>query len=373
MLEEAYFAALQWHVRACHDLAIAATAFDRAGVPWLTFKGPVLAEGIYRRSDLRSYADLDLLVPPDRLRDAIGVLEGIGGELLDRNWHLALTRMHGELHVRLPTGTTADLHWHVVNESTLREAFPADTDDMVSRARTVEIDGRPIRTFTVEDTLVHLALHACTSGGNRLLWCKDLEQAAQQEALDWDAVVARARSWDAGPCVAVMLTVASRAMSFDVAPEVLRALSPGPLWRRLARVTDRLSPLERWDGGGSLLRHVCRSTRSNDRTSMRAMALRLVSLARSGGGSGPHETDRDPRARAPFCSRVEAVGDRKHSLPQWSSRPPSIRGSDPSDVVASVAYGQYGDPRMLRAQKTRYHARVWCHQAGVHYTRSVGP
>ncbi|MEJ7583174.1 MAG: nucleotidyltransferase family protein [Acidimicrobiales bacterium] len=241
-LEEAYFTALQWHVRACHDLAVAPDALERAGVPWLTFKGPVLAEAIYVRHDLRSYADLDLLVSPGRLRDAITALEGAGGQLLDRNWRLARERMHGELHVRMPMGTTVDLHWHVVNEPQLREAFVVRTEELLARARSVDIDGRPVRTLSVEDTLVHLALHACTSGGSRLLWCKDLEQAVGQVGLDWGTVVARACGWGVGPPVATMLTVASQAMHFSIAPEVIRALSPGPLWRGLANATKCVSP-----------------------------------------------------------------------------------------------------------------------------------
>ncbi len=293
-LEQAYFVALRSHACALHDLAIAAEAFERARLPWLTFKGPVLAEHVYRRPDLRSYGDLDLLVSPSRLRDAVVALEAAGGKLLDRNWHLALRHMRGQIHVLLPAGTIADLHWHLLNDPESRRAFPADVHDLLDRARTVELGGHAIRTLAAEDTLVHLALHACTSGGNRLIGCKDLEQAVLRGPVDWRAVVTRAHEWHAGQTTAVMLIVASRALGFEVADETIRALSPGPVWRRLARLADRLAPVEAWNGGGSLVRDVCRSTRRDDWASTYALARRFASFVKSGRRAGPHEVDRDP-------------------------------------------------------------------------------
>jgi hypothetical protein len=293
-LEQAYFVALRSHACALHDLAIAAEALERARVPWLTFKGPVLAEHVYGRADLRAYGDLDLLVSPSRLRDAVRALEAAGGKLLDRNWHLALRHMRGQIHVLLPAGTIVDLHWHLLNDPEVRTAFPADVHDVLDRARTVEIRGDAIRTLAAEDTLVHLALHACTSGGNRLIGCKDLEQAVRRGPVDWPAVVTRAHEWHAGQATAVMLIVASRALRFEVADETIRALSPGPVWRRLARVADRLAPVEAWDGGGSLARDVCRSTRRDDWASTYALARRFASFVKAGRRTGPHEVDRDP-------------------------------------------------------------------------------
>ena len=252
LLEQAYFAGLESHAKCLQDLSIAAEALDAADVPWLAFKGPILSEAVYSRPDLRSYGDLDLLVGPDRLMEATAVLESAGGRLLDRNWQLLLRRMYGEVHVLMPTGTVVDLHWHVLNEEALRLSFPVDTDDLMRKARRVEIGRVWVLTLGPEDTLIHLALHACTSGGNRLLWCKDLEQVVTRQPPDWDALVARARHFRAGLPTAVMLLIASRALDFDVPSTAIRQLSPGPLWRRLAALADRAAPVETWSGGGSV-------------------------------------------------------------------------------------------------------------------------
>ena len=293
-LEAAYHSALQVHLRALHDLRIAGAALDDAGIAWASFKGPVLAEHTYRRHDLRSYSDLDLLVPPTRFREAIAVLERNGGEVLDRNWRLIRERMSGEVHVRLPTGTLADLHWHLFNRVERRRCFPLDTGDVLSRAVVVDVDGVAARTLSPEDTLVHLALHACMSGGTQLLWCKDLEQAVTNASINWDAVVERAVEWRAGPPTAVMLSAASRALDFPVDDEVLRRLSPGPLWRHLTRFADRWSPPEQWSGGRSIRRDLCLASREDDRASAVELMRRIGSLVKKRDRGAPHPTDRDP-------------------------------------------------------------------------------
>lgn len=293
-LQERYHTALQVHLRAVHDLGIAGTALDRAGVGWAAFKGPVLAEHTYRRPDLRSYSDLDLLVAPGELHAAVEALEGCGGTLLDRNWRLVRERMSGELHVLLPTGTVADLHWSLFNREETRRAFPVRTADVLSRAVVVALDATPVRTLGDEDALVHLAVHACLAGGSQLLWCKDLEQAVIHRRVDWDAVVGRAHEWRAGPPTALMIGTASRALDFPVPDDVLRQLSPGLLWRGLTTLIDRWSPVERWSGGGSIRRDLSIASRGDDLAGAAALARRAGSLIKKRARGGPVQPNRDP-------------------------------------------------------------------------------
>ena len=153
-----------------------------------------------------------------------------------------------------------------------------------------------VPTFDETDTLVQLALHAAMAGGNRLLWCKDLEQAVTNGDPDWDQVIARARAANAGPPVAVMLALASRALCFDIPSGVISELSPGALWMRITCGADRVAPVERWSGGRSVVRDVARATRRNDRASTNALVRRYASMLRTGRLGRPHTTDRDPHS-----------------------------------------------------------------------------
>src|SRR5688500_15332306 len=65
-LQREYIDNVARHLRTLADLAELGPVLDTAGIPWMVIKGPVLAETIYPRPDLRSYDDLDVVVQPER-------------------------------------------------------------------------------------------------------------------------------------------------------------------------------------------------------------------------------------------------------------------------------------------------------------------
>ena len=75
---------------------------DEAGVPHVAIKGPVLAELVYPRPDLREYGDLDLLVPPSAFAAALETLEAGGATLIEQNWQLMHDIGKGELNLVTP-------------------------------------------------------------------------------------------------------------------------------------------------------------------------------------------------------------------------------------------------------------------------------
>lgn len=215
-------------------------------IPWITFKGPVAAQLLYGRPELRTYRDLDVLVPRADFRRTVAFLQRSGVEVIDRNWTLITREQRGQLHVTLPLGTVADLHWHLLNRGVVREAFTVDMEGVLARARTVTISGTPVRTLGTADTLVHLGLHSALAGGDRLIWLKDIERAIAVDEPDWDEVVERALAWRAGAALAVMLRRAAVALGADVPVWVARDLDPSGTRRRVGEVVDR-----RWPTGAA--------------------------------------------------------------------------------------------------------------------------
>jgi hypothetical protein len=118
-----------------------------------------------------------------------------------------------------------------------------DTDELLARAVRVELAGLEVPTLEPSDSVLHLALHAGLSGGDRLIWLKDMERSIAVRPPGWDDVVGRARGWRVAPVVGFML---ARAM--DVAgarvPAGVRHQLVGPRTERLIRLVDRLSPWE---------------------------------------------------------------------------------------------------------------------------------
>lgn len=272
-LEAAYFSALQMHLRARRGLGEVRDVLDAAHVPWLVIKGPALADAIYSRSDLRSYVDLDIVVPPDAFGRAVEALERDGNELRDRNWGRVRADGRAQVHVVLKSGMSVDLHWNLINSTYFRSVFPIETTSLFDRARSVQIGDTDARTLGYADTLVHLAIHSCRSGGNRLLWLKDLEQTVLFATPSWDEVIDRSREWRATLAVATMLSRTARTLGIHVPREVMDALAPRS-WQALVAATERRARVERSTGQDTLALLLNYSVRSDARTSLRDLEKR---------------------------------------------------------------------------------------------------
>ena len=112
---------------------------DAAAVPFMVVKGPVLAEVIYPRNDMRSYGDLDLVIHRRVFGDAVTALLESGCDMLDRNWRVIRREMRGQVHMAARFGTCADVHWHLVNRGAVRGSFAIDMDELFARADIVSI------------------------------------------------------------------------------------------------------------------------------------------------------------------------------------------------------------------------------------------
>jgi len=281
-----HHAAVARHLLLLEGLAVTADALDGGSIPWLAFKGPVLAELVYARADERAYTDLDVLVPPSRLADAVAALERGGARLLDANWRLIADALPGELHLLLPSGGVLDLHWHVVCERDARRQVAFPTDAVFARSERREVAGRAVPVMDPVDTLVHVALHASLAGADRLVWLKDVEQCVGRGGTDWPLVRRRARELGAAVATGLMLARASSVLGVPVPAGVVRDLVPSPGLRWAMRAIDAVWPVQRARPGGSPARLIARAAR-HDASATRGEAVRRVASWARDGGSDP--------------------------------------------------------------------------------------
>jgi hypothetical protein len=299
-----YQAAVASHLRTLVDLDLVDDTLSAAGIGCLILKGPVLAEAVYSRPDLRGYVDLDVLVPAADFPAAVAALERAGCRVYERNWRLARELLLGELRLFTPAGSVLDLHWHLTAERAVREAFRIDLAAVRARARRVPVGGRLVATLDRTDTVVHLALHASLAGGHRLVWLKDLEQALRApDAPSWPEIAGRATTWRAGVAVGLMLARARGTLGVPVPDEVLDDLAPDRLWRSVARVADVLAPLPSRPEDASVARIVARAVRADPRSSRRELARRGLAWLWHGGPLRRSDVDRlfdptDPESAA---------------------------------------------------------------------------
>lgn len=262
-------AALRVHLAILQELPILRSSLEAAGVSPVVLKGPVLTE-VHGRADLRAYSDLDVLVAPQSFPFALRALEARGGRALVPSWaELARVRA-GELSIAMPSGVTVDLHWHLLNDQRLRRTFSVPTSSLLERVQPVQVNGVGVQTLDPIDMVLHLGLHSCMSGNDRLLWLKDIERAVATVALDWDTLIRRARACRVGLPVAIGLQRSRDVLGAPVPGGIIGELAQGRLWPGLSRLSGRLAPTERaaGSGSGSVDRLVSRATRHTFRHSL---------------------------------------------------------------------------------------------------------
>jgi len=204
-----------------------AAALTGAGIPVLLLKGVHLCRFVYAEPALRSMADVDLMVPRDRLAAAERIVLGLGygpsprpdvDEFCTQWHHLAKLHKRG--------APVLELHWNIERPSS---PFQIDLAGLWSRARSATLEGVPVSLLAPEDLLLHVAQHCSYHHGfnwSALKGMVDLHAVIRKHGpeLDWNLVVQRANAWGASAFIYTALRVAGSIMHTAIPPGVLDSL-----------------------------------------------------------------------------------------------------------------------------------------------------
>jgi len=160
----------------------------------IPFKGPLLASMAYGDLALRQIADVDVLVSKrdlPRTRDLLLERRYAYAHPMDRvqekiflQSNCALTLMRENPRVVL------DLHWDLTPKYFY---LPFDLEAVRSRLTPVALGGVSVNTFCPEDLLLILCVHGARHVWERLDWLVSVAELVRVSALDWDALIVRAR------------------------------------------------------------------------------------------------------------------------------------------------------------------------------------
>jgi hypothetical protein len=149
----------------------------------IVLKGPAIADRFYPDPRLRSFADLDLLVPRKRLGDAVAALEQLGyEERVELREGFGDTHGH-DIHMAREIGrqrADVELHWRVGDDA-LGEALSHEA--LVGSS--VAAESAVCRYPAPSDQLLVCSMHLLSDRLRRLAWIEDLRRISL--ALDEDA------------------------------------------------------------------------------------------------------------------------------------------------------------------------------------------
>ncbi|MGH6689196.1 MAG: nucleotidyltransferase domain-containing protein [Gammaproteobacteria bacterium] len=212
---------------------------EACGIPALPYKGPVLAMTAYERLGLRSFDDLDLLIPPSRVRESIRIMIEDGYHPVYRltpAQEAAYLRTQCEYIVERDD-VRVELHWQIVPRYF---GWPFDGDRLRSRATSTSLAGATLRTMSLEDLVLVLCAHGSKHCWDRLEWVASLAEIVRRyPAIDWREIDDQARRAGARRMLDVSLSLIRDVMQDELPPAVSRHADRDPTARALAGEVGR--------------------------------------------------------------------------------------------------------------------------------------
>ena len=223
----------------CGNLALTAELFRALealkshGVRATPYKGPVLAAQAYGEAALRQFSDLDIVVPQRQIVAAHGALLALGFRPVVAGLEPsgASRQIPGQYAYRKEREALVELH----TEFTLRY-FPRrlDLEELCERREFVSVAGRPVLTFSREDTLLLLSVHGSKHFWERLGWIADIAALSKAaRPINWTLVLERARRWGIRRMVLLGAGLAARLFNAPLPSEVLDCVKGDAVARRL--------------------------------------------------------------------------------------------------------------------------------------------
>lgn len=230
-LRSAYEANLRRGLWFSAELARVMQHFDQSQVRALPYKGPVLAQSVYRDVALRSFSDLDFLIFPSDFERAKQALAEVG-----YHPNVELTPAIERLWLRIGYERSFDgaagknlveLQWNVLPYFYAVDVHRAgvSTEDMridglLRSAGRALVGGREVPCLSPEDSLLVLCLHAAKHLWTRLIWLCDIAETVRLPTIDYALLFSRAQKLGINRIMAI---------SFWLVKNVLHGELPAPV------------------------------------------------------------------------------------------------------------------------------------------------
>ncbi len=191
-LAQAERRAVQQSLRLTEVLGEVAGVMEAQGIRALAYKGPVLSAQLFREAALREAVDLDVLVSPRDVWQAVEAMSGIGFRPLRPYPPSAqgqLIRYRAEFGL-MRDDLLLEVQWRLAPQYF---ATPFDFDRAWDRRTECALGGRKIATLGAEDNLFALCIHGSKHHWERLKWVLDLDLMIRRHPdLPWASVISGA-------------------------------------------------------------------------------------------------------------------------------------------------------------------------------------
>lgn len=243
-LENRYRTNAVWSSLSLRELKRILARLSEAGIPVVPLKGLPLATSLYGDIKLRDVGDIDILVPRNKILQALNILLSTGYKtdiayddavkLGAGSGECSLVRSDGQLHYLV------ELHWSPFWGPMLQRGL----DDLWADVRLKSIFDQRIYTLSPEWELLYLASHAAYHHTwQKLKWLVDIHELCSQVEIDWSKLWQKAKLF--GVEYMLQLTLNICHTSFETANLANFNVDRLPSWVTIfpdTRADEELSP-----------------------------------------------------------------------------------------------------------------------------------
>jgi len=244
-LHDIYYGNLARNILLYDELNQISECFEGREIPLVVVKGLALAETVYRNVALRPMADVDLLVQKRSLPEVMKTFLKLGFKIVPQEKPVTIKYMN-ELHlakrhenVKHLQSLIINIHWDITAPARFRGATKTNTRQMIARAQPTKIANSNVLVMTPEDQILHVIYHATFQhpfiGLLQLCDVAELVKLEDNE-LDWQSLVKRARNGRTATATYYLLTSAKRLLGAPIPNRVLKCLAPNVVKRGLLNI-----------------------------------------------------------------------------------------------------------------------------------------
>lgn len=217
---------LQRNLKLTHQMLDLIGILQSHNIEVIAYKGPVLAKFLYDDVSLRQFNDLDLLI---NRKDFPAVKQLFVAHGYQPAWKLTQKQEKAVLkyYYEYPfykneTNTLLELHWDLL-ESFF--SFDIKTAELFRRSEILALYNQPIKTLSVEDSLIILSVHGSKHFWKRLGWIADIVQLVKKPSIKWDVVLERAAQSGAMRALLLAMFLADTVLNADLPSEIAQLVA----------------------------------------------------------------------------------------------------------------------------------------------------
>lgn len=163
------------------------------GIKAVTYKGPVLAKGAYGNLAYREFGDVDVLIDEKNALKVLEVMKNEEYELISSlnikdSFYMKFVTEHQFISKK---GVLFEIKWKFAGDFF---TFPVDSRRITEDFEKISLGGFDVNTFTPDNQVLILSIHAGKHDWNRFSWIVDIHEFIKTHNINWQNCLTNAEA-----------------------------------------------------------------------------------------------------------------------------------------------------------------------------------